>query len=253
MLQDDIDDSDDDDDVLRETIVRAVILNDEDEDDEEEEEDKRGKDNPKEATPSLSPSSSSRDSPRQNQGEGRDPNAELLKSFAAQTFTDGERGGRSDGKAGSAKRVRAEPAAVRTVEGDKTGITQMRVLNDGETVLTRDAAGAFALWRVGSLTCEAAADAPAEVSFADFAGRCNAGTPGERGLPQGLRVDTSTGVFQVVVAVGRGTSGPAFQSVEAAALREGARVGAFHTQSLGGSVSATTFYGDPAALLQEYQ
>lgn len=179
-----------------------------------------------------------------------------------QRFSDGDKAESISG--GSARRGAAkgskECVAVRTVEGDRTGIAQMRVLNDGERVLTQNALGEFALWRVADLARveeeeeEGERDVPPETPFGEYAKRLNEGTPKERGLPRGLRVDTSTGVFQVVVREGKRTDDAAFQSIRAVALKEGSGVDLFHTQSLGeGTAATTTHYKDPAALFREEQ
>ena len=107
---------------------------------------------------------------------------------------------------------------------------------------------------MADLTCaeEAARDVRQETPFAEYARRCNEGSPKARGLPRGLRVDTSTGAFQVVVREGPGMAEGVLQSLKAAALREGGGVDLFHTESLGEGTSATTtYYEDPAAFYQE--
>lgn len=166
-----------------------------------------------------------------------------------QTFSDGD--GKAVSPAVGGSKCKRACAAVRTVEGDRTGIVQMCVLNDGEHALTQNGLGAFTLWRVADLARDESADVPLETMFAEYAKKYNDSVPREKGLPEGVRVDTSTGVFQVVVEEGRRACGAALQSLKAAALKEGAQVDLFRTQSLGGRAAVTTHYKDPATLLQQ--
>ena len=109
--------------------------------------------------------------------------------------------------------------------------------------------------------------------FEEYAKRCNEGIPEGRRL---VRVDASTGVLQVVVkeedvmaaannnndnddndeneegeeeGEGDGARRTVLRRILAAALREGARVDLYRTQSQGAGTAATTeYYRDPAAL-----
>lgn len=210
---------------------------------------------------------------------------EAPRPSAEQTFSDGKGAAEACGACALATvastttttTAAAAAAAARTVEGDRSGIARMCVLNDGARVLTQDSLGAFAVWRVADLArveaeAEEGAGAAAGTPFAEYAKRCNEGVPEGRRL---VRVDASTGVLQVVVREedvmaaasndndddeneegeeGDGARRAVLRRILAAALREGARVDLFRTQSLGAGTAATTvYYRDPAALLREQE
>ena len=211
---------------------------------------------------------------------------EAPRPSAEQTFSDGKGAAEAcrtcalAAAAPATTTTTTAAAAARTVEGDKSGIARMCVLNDGARVLTQDSLGAFAVWRVADLArvdAEEGAGAAAGTPFEEYAKRCNEGIPEGRRL---VRVDASTGVLQVVVKEedvmaaannnndndnnndeneegeeereGDGARRAVLRRILAAALREGARVDLFRTQSLGAGTAATTvYYRDPAALFRE--
>ena len=199
--------------------------------------------------------------------EEEDGEEEKPDPFAEQTFSDSvvaadvlgkcahrsRRSSRDDSETG-------EGSVVGTVRGDKTGIVRVRVLKDGEHVLTQNALGAVVLWCIADLTCKDSGETceDSDASFEECVKRHNEGTPKEKGLPKGLRVDTSTGVFQVAVrqqkeeagkrtkekdSTGTTSTANIFQSIKAAAAAKGeGQVDAFLTETLSREVTVTTHH-----------